>query len=459
MTIYTAQIYYIQLAPPYDIVCTYKGSDGFTFTFQLPTHGYGCEYTTDEGLTWASCQSGVKITTQSNGNSFVSGNTYYFRFRTVEENCDERWLPSDVYEETSGGLTYKSLSVSQIHILSEVKEVDKEFSLILSNGLLLMKKDLKILEVIQESIISIQKKMSKNFQFLSEYIVQIQKEIFKTFLITMVNNLLFSYIKKLSKFLSVIGNNILSEMKSVSKNFSVNENNVLNFLYKKLFLKSLFIAMQNSLSLKKNIEKSLFLVMLNIAEISKSISKQFSVIENNVLTFSKQVVEIIYKFLTVISSNVLSFQKEVSKNFFIALDNILNIQKEISKKFILILTNELNILKMIRKNLNLISTMFLNFIARKVEEILKSLSVVTLNVVSLNKKVFVNLTVMMENITSIIYKFVQRTLARGRKRLIQISKFTQLTEGGSKIKKKANQSIIDNKKSAKLIEKRGEIDG
>ncbi|MGC9100851.1 MAG: hypothetical protein ACP5HC_06305 [Caldisericum sp.] len=101
MTFYSAYIIYITLPPPSNIVCTTTSSDGFIFTFTLPAYADACEYTTDGGITYQTCQSGVKITKQSNGQAFVSGNTYYFRFRSVENGCDDRWNWSDVYEVTA----------------------------------------------------------------------------------------------------------------------------------------------------------------------------------------------------------------------------------------------------------------------------------------------------------------------------------------------------------------------
>lgn len=98
MAIYSAYIRYITLAPPYNIICTSTSATGFIFSFQLPNYADGCEYTTDNGNTYLSCQSGVKITVQSNGQSFIPGNTYDFRFRSVENSTDERWNWSDVYE-------------------------------------------------------------------------------------------------------------------------------------------------------------------------------------------------------------------------------------------------------------------------------------------------------------------------------------------------------------------------
>lgn len=98
MGIYTAYIFYISLGIPKNIICTYTGISGFIFSFQLPAYADGCEYTTDEGSTYLTCQSGVKITKQSNGNNFVPGDTYYFRFRSVENDCEDRWSWSDAYE-------------------------------------------------------------------------------------------------------------------------------------------------------------------------------------------------------------------------------------------------------------------------------------------------------------------------------------------------------------------------
>lgn len=98
MTIYNAYIIYISLNFPSNIICTSTTAHGFIFSFILPAYADYCEYTTDGGATYLSCQSGVQITKQSNGTDFVLGDTYDFRFRSVESSCSERWLWSSIYE-------------------------------------------------------------------------------------------------------------------------------------------------------------------------------------------------------------------------------------------------------------------------------------------------------------------------------------------------------------------------
>ncbi|NMB82430.1 MAG: hypothetical protein GYA14_11495 [Ignavibacteria bacterium] len=98
LTIYEAIITYLNLQPPSNIICTSTSATGFIFSFILPAYADYCEYTTDEGSTYLTCQSGVKITKQSNGQDFVPNDTYYFRFRSVENDCDDRWAWSDAYE-------------------------------------------------------------------------------------------------------------------------------------------------------------------------------------------------------------------------------------------------------------------------------------------------------------------------------------------------------------------------
>ena len=107
MSYYSTQIVYISLPPPQNIVCAFMSGTGFIFTFQLSSYATGCEYTTDGGLTFLPCQSGVLITKKSDGTNITAGNSYNFQFRQVEGST--KWFWSDVYQVFSVADTAPSI--------------------------------------------------------------------------------------------------------------------------------------------------------------------------------------------------------------------------------------------------------------------------------------------------------------------------------------------------------------
>jgi len=107
MSYYSTQIVYISLPPPQNIVCAFTSGTGFIFTFQLSSYATSCEYTTDGGLTFLPCQSGVKISKESNETDITPDNFYNFQFRQVEGST--KWFWSDVYQVFSVADTAPSI--------------------------------------------------------------------------------------------------------------------------------------------------------------------------------------------------------------------------------------------------------------------------------------------------------------------------------------------------------------
>jgi hypothetical protein len=145
--------------------------------------------------------------------------------------------------------------------------------------------------------------------------------------------------------------------------------------------------------------KALSITAVNVLSMSKGISKILSITMQNILNLTKQVVGIIYKVLAVISINALSLSKSMGKSF----------------------------------------------------------AVSTVNLVYLNKKFFVELSVVIINLISIIAEFIKRTLGKGRIIVRAVKKGAELTGRESVLKKDNTQKISSKDKTVKLTEKRGEL--
>lgn len=97
MSIYVAKKIIIGVFPPTNITCTSHTTTSFIFTFTAAKFASACEYTTDGGITHKPIQSGIAITSQSNGDPFVPGDWYNFRFRSYDEEYNDYSSLSSIY--------------------------------------------------------------------------------------------------------------------------------------------------------------------------------------------------------------------------------------------------------------------------------------------------------------------------------------------------------------------------
>jgi len=289
--------------------------------------------------------------------------------------------------------TQKSLSVAMSNVLSRVLKTSKRPSVTMSNVLTKVRKISKFPS----------KQMINN--------VVLSKGRFKAISVMMTNVLVLIRHFVFSKILSVILTSVLNIKRKISKFPSIVLISVLSTRRK--ISKNLVITMTNVLSKIRKISKACSVVMINILTILKKRTwiKILSVISQNLIVMKKTA----KKILLLVSTYVISFTyaKIWLKGLSIAIQNILSFAKQvisgvISKSLSVISTNILSVQKGIRKIISVVMINIPSLAKNIISSIIHKLLIVTsVNILSLRRNIKKTISV----ITVMVLSFIARSTA------------------------------------------------
>jgi hypothetical protein len=289
--------------------------------------------------------------------------------------------------------TQKSLSVAMSNVLSRILKTSKRPSVTMSNVLTRVRKISKFPS----------KQMINN--------VVLNKGRFKIISVTMTNLLTLIKHFVFSKILSVILTSVLNIKRKISKFPSIVLISVLSTRRK--ISKNLVITMTNVLSKIRKISKACSVVMINILTILKKRTwiKILSVTSQNLIVMKKTA----KKILLLVSTYVISFThaKIWLKGLSVTIQNILSLAKQvisgvISKSLSIVSTNILSIQKGIRKIISVVMINIPSLAKNIISSIIHKLLIVTsVNILSLRRNIKKTISV----ITVMVLSFIARSTA------------------------------------------------